>query len=60
MIGNTIAPPAFGWLIDAVGLRPTFAAIGCVALLAVAVLAGVLRLVGREPSTPTARGTGGG
>lgn len=60
MIGNTIAPPAFGWLIGAAGLRPTFAAIGCVALLAVGVLAGLLRLVGPDPSGPAARGAGGG
>ncbi|MGM0604523.1 MAG: MFS transporter [Halobacteriota archaeon] len=42
MIGNTVAPPIFGALIESTGYRETFTAIGAVAVLAALVTAAIV------------------
>ncbi|NHN46610.1 MFS transporter [Halostella sp. JP-L12] len=42
MVGNTVAPPLFGALIESAGYRTTFALIGGVALLAAAATVGIV------------------
>ena len=55
MVGNTVAPPVVGTLIETSGLRVAFAAISLVALVGVALVVVVLRRVNPErTSTPEA------
>jgi len=54
MLGNAVAPPAFGAIVDAAGRQAAFHAITAVALLATLVAAAVIRLVGDEHPTAAA------
>lgn len=55
MIGNTVAPPVFGALIEAVGYQPTFGLVGVAALCAsAATVAIVTRYGDTSESEPTA------
>ncbi|WP_254543872.1 MFS transporter [Halomarina pelagica] len=59
MIGNAVAPPVFGALIESSGLSPAFAAIAAVALLAVALVGTIVRRVDGAGVGAKGAGTGG-
>ena len=54
MIGNTIAPPVFGALIETAGYRPTFGIVGVVALCASAATVAIVTRYGDASDSETA------
>ena len=56
MLGNTIAPPVFGVLIDGPGLRVTFVAVAALAFAGVVLTVGIVRTFDRRETEPAAVG----